>query len=271
MTYQFLGKHVLSGQIECVTGLHIGGTTTGVEIGGVDNPVIKDPLTEMPYIPGSGLKGKLRSLSEWSFGLIDKHSKHNSFAAYDCHELEQAAPIESEPAYMRWHAALVVGRLYGAASDSNKVRMATGPTRLTLRDAFATEDTKKKWEDWLGAGIYTEVKTENALDRVTSEANPRPIERVPAGSAFAFEMILDIYELDDRRLWPELWAAMRILEHSSLGGSGSRGHGQIRFADLKLVWRPVSYYQTGKGEQAIALPYTTLEKLVENQSAIQWP
>jgi CRISPR-associated protein Csm3 len=271
MTYQFLGKHVLSGRIECVTGLHIGGTTTGVEIGGVDNPVIKDPLTEMPYIPGSGLKGKLRSLSEWSLGLIELHDKHKSYAAYGCEELADPQPAKADPGYQRWQNALIVGRLYGAATDNNKVRMATGPTRLTLRDAFRTDDTKEKWKDWLGDGIYTEVKTENALDRVTSKAMPRPIERVPAGSAFAFEMILDIYEPDDRRLWPELWAAMRILEHSSLGGSGSRGHGQIRFADLKLVWRPVSYYQTGQGEQAIALPHTTLEKLVENQSAIQWP
>ena len=76
MTYQLLGKYLFSGKIKCVTGLHIGGTSVGVEIGGLDNPVIKNPLTDMPYIPGSALKGKLRSMSEWSLGLIAPHSKH---------------------------------------------------------------------------------------------------------------------------------------------------------------------------------------------------
>jgi CRISPR-associated protein Csm3 len=271
MSDQLLGKYLLSGEIVCVTGLHIGGTSTGVEIGGVDNPVIKDPLTEQPYIPGSGLKGKLRSLTEWSLGLIAVHSKHKGYSAYECPELKDPEPGPNDPAHERWRRALVVGRLYGAASDETTVRVQTGPTRLTVRDAFATKPTQQKWKEWLGEGIYTEVKTENTLDRLTSEANPRPIERVPAGSAFAFEMLLDCYKPDDYRLWQELWAAMRLLEHSALGGSGSRGHGQMRFEKLKLVWRPVKYYREGEGEQAVTLPGETVASAVENYGQIAWP
>ncbi len=281
MTYQLLGKYVFSGEIVCVTGLHIGGTTTGVEIGGLDNPVIKDPLTEMPYIPGSGLKGKLRSLSEWSLGLIAEHSKHKtgerkSYAAYECLDLLKPCPPAGDPDYERWRRALIVGSLYGASSDDPGVRAIAGPSRLTIRDAFATSKTKENWDEWLGTGIYTEVKTENTLDRLTAEANPRPIERVPAQSAFGFEMIVDSYRMEGeqpnvRELMEHLWAAMLLLEHSSLGGSGSRGHGQIAFTNLKLVWRPVEYYKTGAGQVDMTLPDNkSLEGLIQNSAQI-WP
>ena len=276
MSYQLLGKYLFSGEIMCVTGLHIGGATTGVEIGGLDNPVIKDPLTEMPYIPGSGLKGKLRSLSEWSLGLIATHSKHDGYAAYECTELAAPCPPVGDKGYEPWRRALLVGSLYGASSDVTEVRTVAGPSRLTVRDAFATEDTKKLWEEWLGHGIYTEVKTENTLDRLTAEANPRPIERVPAKSAFDFKMIVDAYQLDGdqpsvRELLEHLWTAMLLLEHSSLGGSGSRGHGQIEFKKLNLIWRPVDYYKTGAGQVDVPLPNReSLEELIRNSAKI-WP
>ena len=83
----------------------------------MDNPVIKDPLTDRPYIPGSSLKGKLRSLTEWSLGLIAKHPKHKSYGAYECAELKQPRPEAASPDYQRWVNALIVGQLYGAASD----------------------------------------------------------------------------------------------------------------------------------------------------------
>jgi CRISPR-associated protein Csm3 len=277
MTYQLMGKYVLEGEIKCMTGLHIGGATTGIEIGGVDNPVIKDPLTDEPYIPGSSLKGKLRSLTEWSFGLVAPHKKHaNSFVAYDCRELENPCPddpIEKQ----RWMRALVVGRLYGASSDENKVRMQAGPSRLTVRDSFLTEDSKKKLELMLGKGFYTEVKTENTLDRVTSEANPRPIERVLKGSAFDFSMIIDIYQTPEIVLYPDhdllidLFAIMRLLEQSTLGGSGSRGSGQIMFEKLRLTWRSLEHYRQGKLEQIVALPGETLDAILNNKINISWP
>ncbi|MCM8825814.1 MAG: type III-A CRISPR-associated RAMP protein Csm3, partial [Candidatus Omnitrophica bacterium] len=58
-----IGKAVIKAAIKVETGLRIGGSSTGVKIGGVDQPVISDPFGK-PYIPGSSLKGKLRSLIE---------------------------------------------------------------------------------------------------------------------------------------------------------------------------------------------------------------
>lgn len=253
MNLQFKGKYILSGEIRCVTGLHIGGTSTGPEIGGVDNPVIKDPLTERPYIPGSSLKGKLRALLEWSLGKVEKHPKHkDTYTAHFCGKC---------PACI----------IFGPASDDTAVRMAAGPTRLTVRDSFPTEETLRRWEDWLGEGIYTEIKTENAVDRVTSEANPRPMERVPAGSAFEFEMIFDIYRDEDRKLLKDLFTAMHLLEDSALGGSGSRGHGRVRFEGLKLEWRPVEYYRTGNGNRKVTLPGQTVREIISQFESIQWP
>jgi len=269
MNLKFKGKYVLSGKINCVTGLHIGGSTIGIEIGGIDNPVIKDPLTEYPYIPGSSLRGKLRSLMEWSNGLIEEHKKHGGYAAYGCKELSVSRP-EGAGA-KKWDAAYNLARLFGAATDDTTVRIQAGPTRLIVRDAFPTQETKEKWETWLGKGIYTEVKTENALDRLTSEANPRPVERVPAGSDFAFEMLVDVYRDEDYGLFRDLFATMRLLEHSALGGSGSRGHGRVQFAELKLEWRPVDYYKTGAGAKSIDLPKQTVEGLIKDFDRIQWP
>src|SRR5512138_1439600 len=96
-----LGKLALKAKLKCKTGLHIGGSTTGVEIGGMENPVIKDPLTDKPYIPGSSLKGKLRSLTEWSLGLIQEHSKHHAYVAYECDELADDRPADSKGA-QKW-------------------------------------------------------------------------------------------------------------------------------------------------------------------------
>ena len=59
-----------SGQIELVSGLHIGSGNAEMHIGGTDNPVIKNPVTNQPYIPGSSLKGKMRSLLEWRAGVV---------------------------------------------------------------------------------------------------------------------------------------------------------------------------------------------------------
>lgn len=246
---KFEGKYIITAQLEAITGLHIGGSTTGFEIGGVDNPVIRDPLTDEPYIPGSSLKGKLRHLTEWSMGLIDKHPKHKAYSAYHCSELK-VAPEKAENRE-RWEKAYLVGRLFGVASDDSDVRQTAGPTRLTVRDAFLVENARKQIEQTLGEGIFTELKTENFLDRVTSEANPRTMERVPAGARFWVQMVLDRYAGDDTELLRQLFAAMRLLEDSTLGGSGSRGSGRVAFRQLRVIWRGLDYYLQGAEEQVL--------------------
>lgn len=273
MELEFKGKYVLAGRIVCVTGLHIGASAAGLEIGGVDNPVMKDPLTEYPYIPGSALKGKLRSLFEWSVGLVSPQSaQQDKYSAHDCRELKKKRDeVSDDNGRTRWDNAFALARLFGPASAEEDVRQRAGPTRLTVRDTFPANDTVAKWEEWLGEKTYTEIKTENSLDRVTSEATPRPMERVPAGSEFNFEMIVDVYRADDHELFKDLFTAMRLLENSALGGSGSRGHGQIEFRGLSLAWRPVAYYRNGAGEQPVDLKGTDVKTIVTKFAEIKWP
>lgn len=265
--WQFQGKYIVQGVIHCATGLHIGGNDEGFEIGGMDNPIIINPLDKQPYIPGSSLKGKLRHLTEWQMGLIKRDSKGN-YPPYDCEELEKS--LEETEKEDRWQKAYALGRIFGPASNKDKTRERVGPTRLTVRDTFLTEASAKELQQWLGEGIYTEAKTENAIDRVTSEANPRPIERVPAGAEFDFTLIFDVYRDDDKDLLKELFAAMAMLEDSALGGGGSRGHGQIKFQKLKAEWRPLEYYKNGTQPTPITAIEGKLVKEIANLESAIW-
>jgi CRISPR-associated protein Csm3 len=287
----FQGKFLISGAIHCKTGLHIGGSDEGFEIGGNDNPVIRNPINGLPYIPGSSLKGKLRHLLEWSLGK-------NDFTEKDYHFNDE--PAAGKPSFRpcncgQCKACVVFGvtpdhgvvegspgkgslaSLHGVKSknkngeEADKAYRITGPTRLTVRDAFPTKDTIKEWQNFLGPNTYTEIKTENALDRVTAEANPRSLERVTAGSKFEFQMIFDIYRNSDKDLLQALFSAMALLEDSTLGGSGSRGSGRIVFDELKVEYRPLSYYRDGQEGVVIALQDNKrIKQILKNFASINW-
>jgi len=208
----FRGTLTLYGKIEAVTGLHIGGSGAAYEIGGVDNPVIRD-VQGYPYIPGSSLKGKLRSLLEWATGRVRPDGKIHACAEPDC----------------------PVCRLFGSSATEER---AAGPTRVLVRDAVPDPETQA-FMDHLEAdhGLpRVEVKTENNINRITSEtlSGVRHQERVHPGAKFDFEIVLSAYEVegcqtDDADMLKHLVEAMRILEDSALGGGGSRGSGQIAF------------------------------------------
>ncbi|MDZ7315996.1 MAG: type III-A CRISPR-associated RAMP protein Csm3 [candidate division KSB1 bacterium] len=248
MDLKLKGKYYIRARMVVFTGLHIGGSSEGIEIGGVDNPVIKHPITEEPYIPGSSLKGKLRHLLEWSHEDGPKFNVKTpgKFQPCDCGNCE-------------------VCRLFGVSSSDTNIRQVAGPSRLTVYDAYLIDEenpsggkrkylTKSDLEKYLGENIYTEIKTENALDRVTSAANPRPLERVPAGAAFKVEMMVDIYQDSDIILLKRLFSGLALLEDSYLGGAGSRGSGRVYFEDLYIEWRPVEdYYRNGKNGKPVSL------------------
>lgn len=208
---EFVANIIFKGKIECLTGLHIGGSKEKVEIGGVDGPVIRDPATGYPYIPGSSLKGKMRMLLEFSQGLVTDGKVHN------CDEPD-----------------CKVCRPFGSSAEGREGRKI-GPTRLIIRDAYPDEETIKMWENLDTDLLYTELKVENSIDRITSAANPRQLERVVKGSKFDFEIVYSIYRIDgeknnlDIEYFQYVLEAMKLLEHSTLGGSGSRGYGQIKF------------------------------------------
>lgn len=246
--YKFSGKYIIKADLRCITGLHIGGTDEGFEIGGMDNPVIKDPITGYPYIPGSSLKGKMRSILEWADAKVkfgtDKNGNPTGKLC-DCGTCD-------------------ICIVFGCSAATS----AKEPTRLTVRDSFPkglfdsngnmlSEDQRTgiiaEWRANLGEKIYTEVKTENAIDRLTSEANPRPMERVPANSVFEVEMLFDLYKDDDVKKLKKVFEGMEILEDSSLGGGGSRGSGKVIFENFKIAKRGLKYYTEGSDEAPIKL------------------
>ncbi len=221
------GRVIINGNIQAVTGLHIGKGKEGVTIGGVDNPVMRDTLSNEPYIPGSSLKGKMRSLAE----KREPTAVQNTNIGKDVtiHTCKKRAEYEECP----------VCRIYGVPGQQE----SSAPTRLVVRDVRLTENSKKKLRAADTDLPFTEVKYEAAIDRVTAAANPRPLERVPADTVFGpFEMVFSIYEEGDRGLLRKVFEAMRLLEDDYLGGSGSRGSGRVRFKDLKVTVKPVEKY-----------------------------
>lgn len=259
--YKFEGKYIIKADLRCVTGLHIGGTDEGFEIGGMDNPVIKDPITGYPYIPGSSLKGKMRSLLEWTTKRvnnltcteyqIDEFEKQREKLLNEItHETDANRKKNLEEKLKKMTLSVKpcdcgqcdICIVFGCSAATSQKE----PTRLTVRDSFPKDSTVKAWEANLGEKIYTEVKTENAIDRLTSEANPRSIERVPADSVFEVEMLFDLFSNDDLKKLRKIFEGMALLEDSSLGGGGSRGSGKVVFEHISISKRGLDYYTEDK-------------------------
>ena len=211
--------------IETMTGLAIGGSDTGIQIGGVDKVVIRNPLTKEPYIPGSSLRGKIRSSLEKALGL-KLNTKIGSNVRIHGGETEQ--DYDESP----------VLQLFGVTGKDEWSR----PSRVLVRDTRLSEDSRLKMSAQRLDLPYTEVKMEVAIDRITSAANPRSLERVPAGAVFGRgEMVLSVFDGDtigqNAVLLNYLFVGMQLVEDSYLGGNGSRGSGQVRFRNLELGYR----------------------------------
>ncbi len=215
----------IKGQIKLRTGLHIGGSKDDIEIGGIDMPVIKHPNGE-PYIPGSSLKGKMRSFTEWLEQKVRPDGRVHTCSSKDCPVCRIFGTTEKD-----WHF---------------------GPTRLIVRDAFLNEDWKRETLD--GGLSLTEEKVENWINRLEGKAGMgglRKAERVPAGAIFDFEMSYKLMEIDgdsetDHRFFDKVLIALRLVEMDALGGSGSRGYGRIAFENLTKT--------EGGRETSISLP-----------------
>ena len=244
---QLIGKLILSGDLHCETGLHIGAGKGSLEIGGADNPVVKDAFG-LPYIPGSSLRGKIRSLLENALGLTSPAelvylSKRKGQEV----RIHQSDRPDDEIGLLFGRSPLRLDRVEGEALDA---RSAT-PARLTIYDApLEQESITAQMRENLDDEI-TEVKSENAIDRITSQANPRTLERVPAGARFHFRIVLDVLCPEDRELLPRLIEGLRLLEDDSLGGGGSRGNGRIALSGVKLTWRGRSFYASGSPEHEL--------------------
>lgn len=206
-------KVIYKGIITALTGLHIGGTNTSMGIGGPDKLVVRNPLTNIPYIPGSSLKGKMRSLIELKYACCNTDNKGN------------VGPSQNPQTPS--------GMLFGTAGKDNDQKH---PSRVIFRDAPLIINNNggeygEKGIDFSQTDLpYTESKTEVSIDRVTSAANPRTFERVPAGAKFRFEMVLNVFEGEDKaKMDALLKEGIKLLENDYLGGNGSRGYGQVKF------------------------------------------
>ena len=196
-----LAKVKISGALETVTGLHIGGSSAFSAIGAVDSPVIRDARTNMPMIPGSSLKGKLRTLLA---------KKYNQTVA--------KTPDDD---------AVCLTSLFGSAK---KGQVKT--SKILFNDMFLENMDELKYAGLTGA---TEVKFENSIQRTTAVANPRQIERVVRGAKFPMQLIYEVTnESEMVHDFEILKDGFQLLEYDYLGGSGSRGYGRVKIMDIHV-------------------------------------
>lgn len=215
-------KIQIKGKIEVVTGMHIGGTLEFSAIGGVDSPVVRDSRTRLPIIPGSSLKGKLRT-------LLARELNKNIFTEHK----------NDDP---------VIKRLFGSSpkskekdkkakenkNENEKETEKALPSRLIFSDLLL--DNR---EDIINSGAIstTEIKFENTINRATGVANPRQIERVVRGAVFPLNIIYDVIVDNTDEIEKDietLALGLKLLQYDYIGGNGSRGYGKVKFSNLEL-------------------------------------
>ncbi|AUS99810.1 type III-A CRISPR-associated RAMP protein Csm3 [Nostoc sp. CENA543] len=297
-----LGKLTLTSHLSAETGLHIGGGGENLDIGGLDKPVIRDPLTKYPYLPGSSIKGKLRSILErllnkplnrtggsdtWRYESDDladgfTEVERGQFVAYEGARTCQVSRLFGSTGGSKFWMPIETAREEGLFSDKNRthtiqnqncVQVSRGrnaPARLIIRDSHLVTESAEKLKQ-VDTGLYmTEWKFENGIDRVTAAANPRQLERVPAGSKFKFELV---YTVEDASQAIEdlqnIAIALAILEDDALGGHGSRGYGKVRFQHFNFSYRSLAQYRQmtntqGTSEIQPFQPIANTQELLEN-------
>ncbi len=223
-TPKLVKKIIITGKIIAQSGIMVGASNSAMEIGGIDKQVIRNPLTKIPYIPGSSLKGKMRSLFELNNGTLSTDSKLSSFG----------------PTHNPAHVA---ARLFGHIKHEQNSRKSQQPSRLIVRDAALTTDSQKNLKKH--TTLYTETKAENSIDRITSEANPRFFERVPAGAEFDLNLVLNVFADEhnkEENYLNDLFNALKLVQDDYLGGCGSRGNGQVRFEIHSIEGKSLAFY-----------------------------
>jgi len=279
-----LGKVKLTSQLVIKTGIHIGGGSEKLEIGGLDKAVIRDPLTDYPYLPGSSLKGKLRSILERLLNKPMNRPGGSNTYRYESDDLESGfSEIDGHTIEFVGARTCRISRLFGSTGtkcwvptairtaqrldpvdnppntrtrsdlrgdeEYTYIKGRNSPSRLIVRDSYLHQDQDPakdsvKLLKQVDTGLYmTEWKFENGIDRITAAANPRQVERVPAGAIFDFEMV---YTIEDVAQAQEdllhLAIALAVLEDDALGGHGSRGYGKVKFQEFKVLSLDYSQY-----------------------------
>jgi CRISPR-associated protein Csm3 len=195
-------KLKITGKLTLLTGMHIGASNDFAPIGAVDSIVVRDPLKSEPIIPGSSLKGKMRTL------LAKAMTTKPFLKSFN----EDEEPIK---------------RLFGASQPVVQ-------SRLQFCDLFMTKDSVENLKD--KTDLYlTEIKFENNIDRITAVANPRQLERVPAGAEFDFVLIYNLENLEEvEEDFENISTALKLLHMDYIGGSGTRGYGKVKVSELEI-------------------------------------
>lgn len=266
--FKYQGSFVIDYTLTNLTGLRIGGAKEEFDIGGVDNPVIKAPVfipgfyddgSELPqgapYIPGSSIKGKVRSLLEWALGNVEEMYRNNP------NDIDKAG----KPCTCgECRVCIIFGT--GDAKTYDRLikegKKLPGPPRAKFFDAYPTKETLERLSEQLGEGIFTEIKTENQINRIISRANPRKVERVPAGAEFRGRIVVDLFREEDKKLLKTLFKGLEMLENNFLGGYGSRGSGRVKFKELIIEFIPRDYY-TGEGKKKIVGKYESVQEIID--------
>ncbi|HOJ89285.1 MAG TPA: type III-A CRISPR-associated RAMP protein Csm3 [Pseudothermotoga sp.] len=223
-----LGKYIITGKIVLKTGTRVGGTDIGISIGGIDNPIIRNPFTGEPYIPGSSLKGKMRSLLERlkKMPLSTFGSGKNAVRRHEC-----------------TNTNCEICRLFGSSPKTEKDEKVNIPARIIVRDSHLTEESKEALESMETDVPYGEWKMENSLDRITCHAGPRTNERVPAGAEFSFEIVYTVEKENDVETdLKNIITALELIEDDYIGSSGSRGYGKVEFKIDQIILKSEKYY-----------------------------
>jgi CRISPR-associated protein Csm3 len=223
MERQFHGKIIIELPFKLMTGTHIGNANEGFAIGGVDKVVVRDAVTRLPIIPGSSLKGKMRAVVEAMEGAKKGKLEHGGW-----YNREHSGMYRHEADTREEALRNAVDRTFGSTGKGS--RDSNHPARLAVSDAQVTAKTAEVLSELEGDFPFTEVKSENFLDRITSAANPRTLERVPAGSVFRSRLSYNVEDLTHvREDLDYVLAALSWLEDDYIGGNGSRGYGRLRF------------------------------------------
>ncbi|MBQ0066676.1 MAG: type III-A CRISPR-associated RAMP protein Csm3 [Phascolarctobacterium sp.] len=197
------GKLRITGELKVLTGMHIGAGGDFAPIGAVDSPFIRDVLTHAPIIPGASLKGKMRT-------LLAK----NKCSGYVMNGLDDDD--------------IVIKRLFGS---SKPVIFS----RLQFFDLFINSESEKNFSALETDTYIGEVKFENTISRFTGVANPRQIERVPAGVVFDFNLVYNVENEEEVKTdFEALKTGLNLIQNDYLGGHGSRGYGRVKFLNLKV-------------------------------------
>lgn len=241
-----IGKIILKGKMEVLTGIHIGGSKETLEIGGIDSPVMRDPITLEPYIPGSSLKGKMRYLFERKENKEFNRSGGSDTYRHECCD-----------------RSCEVCRVFGSTVDKKDKNYNPDtdnniPSRLYISDMRLDTESAEKLSEIDTGLLYTEWKFENSIDRVTAAANPRQLERVPAGSAFNFEIVYDVEteEINVKQDINNILTLFALLEDDYLGGHGSRGYGRVQFKPDSFESRKIAYYDNNDQSEVLKVDFS---------------